>query len=134
MTPAHTVHDLIDSFLERHGATVDPATKPKLGRQLRRARAAFGDRQPDSLNRLELEDWRATLSPRSRHGVFRAFRQVLALAVARSLATRDASAGIKNPKRKRHERRPIIPFETQRRSPVVWAPIGHRNGLIWLCG
>jgi integrase len=44
--------------------------------------------------------------------VFRAFRQALAWAAARSLATRDASAGIRNPKRKRHERRPIIPFES----------------------
>src|SRR5829696_1763723 len=36
----------------------------------------------------------------------------LVWAVDRSLATRDASAGIKNPKRKRHERRPIVPFES----------------------
>jgi hypothetical protein len=86
-----TVDELIDSFLERHGATVDTATKRKLERQLRHARKAFGTRHPDSLNRLEIEDWRGTLSPGSRHDVFRAFRQALAWAVARSLASRDAS-------------------------------------------
>jgi hypothetical protein len=32
--------------------------------------------------------------------------------MARSLATRDASVGIKNPKRKRHERRDVLPFES----------------------
>jgi integrase len=107
-----TVAALLDLFLERHGATVDGATKRKLKQQVKHARAAFGDRHPDSLHRLELEDWRATLSPGSRHDVFRAFRQALSWATARSLATRDASAGIRNPKRKRHERREVFPFET----------------------
>jgi integrase len=32
--------------------------------------------------------------------------------MARSLITRDASVGIKNPKRKRHERRDVLPFES----------------------
>jgi integrase len=36
----------------------------------------------------------------------------LAWGMARSLATRDASVGIKNPKRKRHERRDVLPFES----------------------
>jgi integrase len=109
--PAHA-DALIDGFLERHGATIDPATKRKLTRQLRHARATFGNRHPDSLNRLELEDWRSMLSPGSRPDVFRAFRQALAWAHARGLTERDATVGIKNPKRKRHERKPIIPFET----------------------
>jgi len=107
-----TIDALLDSFLERHGAAVDPATEGKLRRQLKQARRTFGDRHPDSLNRLELEDWRATISAGSRHDVFRAFRQALAWAAARSLASRDASAGIANPKRKRHERKPIVPFES----------------------
>jgi integrase len=107
-----TVDALLDSFLEKHGATVDPATKRKLTRQLRQARDSFGDRHPDSLNRLELEDWRNGLAAGSRHDVFRAFRQGLAWAHARGLADREPSAGVRNPKRKRHERRPIVPFET----------------------
>lgn len=85
---------------------------PRRHNAVRGARAAFGGRHPDSLNRLELEDWRQTLSPGSRHDVFRAFRQALAWAAARNLCARDASAGIKNPKRKRHERREVFPFET----------------------
>lgn len=107
-----TVDELLDLFLERHGATIDPATVRKLARQLKNARSSFGDRQPDSLVRLELEDWRATLRAGSAHDVFRAFRQALAWAHARGLMEREPSAGIRNPKRKRHERREIVPFET----------------------
>jgi len=107
-----TVDALLDAFLEKHGATVDPATKRKLERQLKQARSEFGNRHPDSLNRLELEDWRQTLAAGSRHDVFRAFRQALAWAAARSLSSRDATAGIRNPKRKRYERREIVPFES----------------------
>jgi integrase len=44
--------------------------------------------------------------------VFRAFRQALTWAVARGLCDRDAGAGIRNPKRKGHDRRPVFPFET----------------------
>jgi integrase len=95
-----------------HGRTVDVATERKLRAELRQARAEFGCRHPDSLRRLELEDWRATLSPGARHNVFRAFRQALAWGLARGLVERDASTGIKNAKPKRHERRPIVPFES----------------------
>lgn len=107
-----TVDALVDLFLERHGVAVDVATKRKLVTQLRHARSVFGDRHPDSLQRLELEDWRQTLSPGSRHDVFRAFRQALAWAAARGLCSRDSTVGIRNPKRKRHERRDVFPFET----------------------
>lgn len=114
-----TVNALLDVFLQKHGATIDPATVRKLTRQLKRARETFGDRHPDSLNRLEVEDWRTSLSPGSRHDVFRAFRQALAWAHARTLTEREATAGIRNPKRKRHERRPIVPFETWEEIEVV---------------
>ena len=107
-----TVDDLLDVFLEKHGRTVNVATKRKLTAQLRRARAEFGDRHPDRLRRIELEDWRTTLPAGSRPDVFRAFRQALTWALERGLVERDATAGIKNPKRKRHEREPIIPFES----------------------
>jgi integrase len=106
-----TVTALLDTFEAKHGATVDSATLRTLRSRLKHARATFGERHPDSLNRLELEDWRATLSPGNRHDVFRAFRQVLAWGAARSLTSRDASVGIKNPKRNRYERREVFPFE-----------------------
>jgi integrase len=106
-----TVDALLDTFIDKHGATVDPATKRKLTRELRRAHETFGDRHPDSLNRLEIEDWRATLAAGSQHNVFRSFRQALAWGHARGLTEREPSQGIRNPKRKRHERREIVPFE-----------------------
>ena len=107
-----TVDALLATFLDKHGRTVDPATKRKLTTQLKHARREFGDRHPDSLRRIELEDWRQLLPAGSRDGVFRAFRQALSWAVARGLAARDASVGIRNPKRTRHERREVLPFET----------------------
>lgn len=106
-----TVDALLDVFLDKHGRTVDAATKRKLTAQLRKARSEFGDCHPDSLRRGELEDWRQQLSAGSRHDVFRAFRQALAWGFARGYATRDATSGIGNPKRKRHERTEIHPFE-----------------------
>ncbi len=71
---------LLDLFLDKHGRTIDPATTRKLTAQLKHVRAEFSDRHPDSLRRIELEDWRELL-------------------------------GIRNPKRKRHERREVHPFE-----------------------
>jgi integrase len=121
-----TVDLLLDLFLERHGRTVDRATKRKLTAELRKARAEFGDRHPDSLRKIELEDWREQLSPGSRHGVFRAFRQALTWALAHGLCSRDASAGIRNPKRKRHERRPVFPFETWGEVDAVCAELDRR--------
>jgi integrase len=91
---------------------------------LKHARSEFGDRQPDGLRRVELEDWREELPAGSRHDVFRAFRQALAWATARALAERDASAGIRNPKRKRYERREVFPFETWDDVEAVAAELG----------
>src|SRR3954447_2063972 len=89
-------------------------------------RHTFGDRHPDSLNRLELEDWRAGLSPGSRHQSFRVFRQALAWGCSRRLITRGASVGIKNPKRKRHERRDVLPFESWAEVEAVAAELHPR--------
>ena len=99
-------------FLDKHGRNVDPATRGKLAAQLKYARTTFGSRSPDSLRMAELEDWRELLPAGSRHHCFRALRQALTWGIVRGLVTRDASAGIKNPKRRREERAPIHPFET----------------------
>jgi integrase len=127
---AETLDELIDVFLEKHGRTVDAATKRKLTAQLRKARDEFGDRHPDSLHRVELEDWRDALPPGSRHDVFRALRQALAWAVERELATRNASDRIRNPKRKRHERRPIVPFESWEQVESIAAELDPRYAAI----
>ena len=89
-----TIDVLLDLFLDKHGRTVDPATKRNLTTQLRKARSEFGDRHPDGLRRVEIEDWREQLPPGSRHGVFRAFRQALTWGTERGLLERNASTGI----------------------------------------
>ncbi len=107
-----SVDDLLDAFLEKHGAKVDTATKRKLTAQLKYARTKFGDRLPDSLRRAELEDWRLALPAGSRHDVFRALRQALTWGIARGLVREDGTVGIPNPKRHQTERRDVFPFET----------------------
>jgi integrase len=66
--------------------------------------------------------------------VFRAFRQALAWAAARSLCSRDATVGIKNPKRKRHERRDVFPFETWGEVESVAAELDTRYLAIPIVG
>ena len=109
-TERPTVAELVERFLKLHD--VDQATTRKLRAQLRHAVGRFGTERPNELRQLDLELWRKTLSPGVQHDAFRAFRQVLTWSVAKELATRNASVGIKNPKRKRHERREIVPFES----------------------
>jgi hypothetical protein len=92
-----TIDALLDVFLEKHGRTVDSATLRTLTARLRRARKEFGDRPPDSLRQIELEDWRAGLPAGSRPDIFRTFRQALAWSVARGYATRDATVGDREP-------------------------------------
>ncbi len=67
---SQTVDGLLDVFLDKHGRTIDPATVRKLTAQLKHARAEFGERHPDSLRRIELEDWREQLPSGSRRGRF----------------------------------------------------------------
>jgi integrase len=109
-----TVQQLVDEFLRLREANpeADAATTRKLRSQLRHATARLGDGRVDALGRLELEAWRFGLPDGSRHDVFRAFRQVLAWGVEGELTTRNASIAIKNPKRRRHERRDVHPFES----------------------
>ena len=64
-----------------------------------------------TVRKAEVEDWRLELSAGTRHDVFRAFRQVLTWAGERGLCESDPTAGIRNPKRKRHERGEVFPFE-----------------------
>jgi integrase len=125
-----TVDELLDVFLAKHGRTVERSTLRTLETRLRKARDEFGDRHPDSLRRIELEDWRALLPPGSGPDVFRSFRQALAWGHARGLVERDASAGIRNPKRRRHERREVQPFETWAEVEAVAAELDPRYRAI----
>jgi integrase len=125
-----TVNALIDAFLERHGRTVDPATARKLAQQLKHARDTFGTRKPDGLRRAELEDWRHDLPAGVRHDVFRAFRQALKWAHDRGLIEREPTLGIKNPKRKRAERRDVFPFESWEELEMIAEELDPRYAAI----
>jgi integrase len=95
---------------------------------LKRARATFGTRKPESLKKGELEDWRLDISAGSRHDVFRAFRQALAWASDRDrgLLERNPSDGIPNPKRPKHERAEVRPFESWNEVESVCAELDAR--------
>lgn len=125
-----TVDALLDMFLEKHGATVDPATERKLRTQLKHARKTFGNRDPNRLLRVELEDWRNALPRGNRHDVFRAFRQALTWASKRGLIERNASDDIENPSPKQHERKPVHPFETWAEIEAVAAELDERYAAI----
>jgi integrase len=125
-----TIDELLDVFLAKHGRTVEASTRKRLETQFRKARAEFAERQPDSLTKVEIEDWMATLPAGSRHVVFKAFRQALVWALDRGLMGTDPSKGIKNPKRERHERREIVPFETWAEVDAVGEEIDQRYATI----
>jgi integrase len=86
------------------------------------------------LRRVELEDWREQLPAGSRHDVFRAFRQALAWGFTRGYTTRDATMGIANPKRKRHERGEIHPFEDWDQVRAVAEELDSRYAAIPIVG
>jgi len=89
-----TVEELVDRFLAIH--EVDPATIDRLRYELRHATRAFGDKRIDQLRTPDLAAWRATLPARSRHQLFRSFRQVLEQAVTWNLIERNPTDRIKN--------------------------------------
>ena len=89
-----TVSELVERFLATH--EVDPATTDKLRYELRHATRAFGDKRIDQLRTPDLAAWRATLPARSRHQLFRSFRQVLEQAVTWKLIERNPSDRIRN--------------------------------------
>lgn len=125
-----TVDELLDLFLERHGSRVDPATKRTLVTRLKLARPTFGTRKPDTLRRLEVEEWRDSLSPGLQHDALRSFRQALRWGFERGLIEREPTAGIKNPKRNRSERRDVFPFETWDEVEAVSAELDARFSAI----
>jgi hypothetical protein len=70
-----TVSEFVDRFLATH--EVDVATTDKLRYELKHATREFGDKRLDQLRTPDVAAWRATLPARSRHQLFRSFRQVL---------------------------------------------------------
>ena len=103
-----TVDELVTRFLASHD--VDPATTNKLKYELKRATVAFGDRRVDELRPYELDAWRGTLPPRTRHQLFRSFRQVLEQAVTWQLLESNPASRIRNRRVVLDEDREIRPF------------------------
>jgi integrase len=103
-----TVTELVERFLVTH--EVDPATTDKMRYELKHATREFGDKRLDQLRTADIATWRSTLPARSRHKLFRSFRQVLEQAVTWQLLDRNPTDRIRNRRVKLDEDREILPF------------------------
>jgi integrase len=66
----------------------------------------------------------------SQHGIFRTTRQAFSWAERGGYIGKDPTAGIRNPKRTRDERRPVFPFETWEEVEAVAAELDARYRAI----
>jgi integrase len=116
-----------DLFLERHGATVAPATKRTLEERLAPCRKRFG---ASSLRELEgatddVAAWRVSLSASSRYRLTSAFRQALGAAVRwRYIARNPVAEAGRNPQPRAEELRPFEPEQIE----ALAAELGPRFG------
>jgi hypothetical protein len=97
-----TFAEFSDLFLERHGATVAPATKHTLEERLAPARQQFGDWPLRELEgaAADIAAWRAQLPASSRYRLTSALRQTLGAAVRwRYLVSNPALDAGRNPSR-----------------------------------
>src|SRR5919106_5296320 len=116
-----TVAELVEQFLATH--EVDPATTDKLRYELKHATRAFGDKRIDQLRTPDLAAWRSKLPARSRHQLFRSFRQVLEQAVTWQLIDRNPSDRIRNRRVKLDEDRERLIFTDWDEVEVVAAEL-----------
>jgi integrase len=86
-----TLAEFVNTYLERHTATVRPRTIETLRKRLGYAVTAFGDVPLRDLERMsgEVASWRTKLPDRSRYGVLQALRQALEAAVRWGYITRN---------------------------------------------
>src|SRR3954447_18603464 len=77
--PELTLSELVETYLERHAATVRSRTIATLRERLAHATGAFGDVPLRDLERMsgEIATWQARLPERSRYGIVQALRQTL---------------------------------------------------------
>jgi integrase len=128
------VSELVDRFLATH--EVDPATTGRLRDELKHATRAFGDKRIDQLRTPDLAAWRATLPERSRHKMFRSFRQVLEQAVTWQLIDRNPTDRIRNRQVRLDEDREIRPFTDWAEMEAIAAELlpVHRALPVFLVG
>jgi integrase len=129
-----TVTELVEQFLTTH--EVDPATTDKLRYELKHATREFGDKRLDQLRTPDLAAWRSTLPARSRHQLFRSFRQVLEQAVTWNLIERNPSDRIRNRRVRLDENREIKPFASWEEVESIAAELipAHRALPVFLVG
>jgi integrase len=116
-----TVSELVDQFLLTH--EVDPATTDRLRYELKHATREFGDKRLDELRTPDIATWRTTLPARTRHQLFRSFRQVLEQAVTWQMIERNPSDRIRNRRVKLDEDREIKPFVSWEEVEAIAAEI-----------
>ena len=105
------VADFIDTFLATHD--VDPDTiEKKMKYQLNHAKRAFGKKRLNELQPIEIDAWRSTLPPLTRHEIFRTFKQVLNKAVALRQIEQNPAEHITNRRVLPDEPREVQPFHS----------------------
>jgi integrase len=126
--PDVTLGELVEVFLEQYDAA--PSSKERLGLQLAKATARFGDEPIGSLDALAVARWRAGLPVTMRHGAHRALRQVLAAAVRWRWIERNVAVEVKNPL---HARAEFTPFDTWEEVDAVARELGPFGPLAIFC-
>ena len=123
-TPAEalTFDEFCDRFLERYAAIRTPGSVQTLSWRLARARREFGDTKLTELRRGEVAAWEASLPPRFRHAIMRAFRQVCAAAVEWGYTTQNAALTGKNPAPPVLERDVLEPAEVEQLAAELRSP------------
>jgi hypothetical protein len=128
-SPDLTLADLVEVYLDRHGAIRRGRTIETLRERLRLATAVFGDTPLRDLERMsaEIADWQVSLPERSRYGIVQALRQTLNAAVRWDYMGRNRP---RSRARTRNRRRaPSAPTRSPRwtRSPRSYRPAISRS-------
>jgi integrase len=136
--PPTTLDAVLDAFLAGYGKGVgtrkgrppEKGTMRAVTTRLKHVRAAFGDRDPETLTRLEIEEWKLGLPVGVQFDAFRALRRALRWALDQGLVTGDPSARIYNAKPVKHERRDIVPFDSMAEVEAIAAELDPRFAAI----
>jgi integrase len=106
-----TLREFSDRYIERYEAIRSPVTVRALKSRLVRPLREFGDTSLDELRVAEIAAWEASLPPRFRHDVMRAFRMVGKAAVEWGYVATNPAATGPNPAPAVLERDVLTPAE-----------------------
>jgi integrase len=119
-----TLREFSDRFLARYEAIRAPATVKSLKWRLVRPLREFGDTPLDELRVGEVAAWEASLPPRFRHDVMRAFRMLGKAAVEWGYLTRNPARTGANPAPAVIEREILTPAEVDALAAEMRSPYG----------